>query len=278
TARVSWSVMRTHILKSWPLIITETVTIVVLVMAPYAHTQSTPLLEFEVASVKPQVFGGQQGRVGVFVHGNTLDAEHVSLTDLVKFAYNLRDIQLSGGPSWAQSGALNSSELYQVIAKTSGETAPDTFRQMLQTLLTDRFKLRIHHLQRDLPVYNLVVNKGGPKLRVSSADGNSALRVSSSGRLGVRIVATHTSVQQLIDRQLGKYTDRPIFDKTGLTAACDFTLEFAVERGSPGLEAGPNEPPALVTAIQDQLGLRLEPGKAPFDTVVIDHAERPSQN
>lgn len=151
-------------------------------------------------------------------------------------------------------------------------------RQMLQTLLAHRFKLQIHHAQKDMPTYNLVVNKGGPKLRESTAGVNSVLRVSSIGNLGVQIVATHTTVEQLIDRQLGSYTDRPIFDQTGLTAAYDFTLQFAVEKASPGIEAGPDEPPALVTAVQEQLGLRLEPGKAPFETIVIDHADRPSQN
>ena len=102
--------------------------------------------------------------------------------------------------------------------------------------------------------------------------------MASLGNLGVRIVATHATLQQLIDRRIGNYTDRPIFNKTGLTAAYDFTLEFAVEKGSPGLEADPNEPPALVTTVQEQLGLKLEPAKAPFDTNVIDHADLPSQN
>jgi uncharacterized protein (TIGR03435 family) len=267
-----------HRSRSLPLVVAGTVAMILLVIAHETFAQSAPRMEFDVASVKPQPFEGQQGSVGVFVRGNTLDAEHVSLDDLVTYAYNLRDVQLSGGPAWAKRGVLNSSELYQVIAKTSGDTAPDTFRQMLQTLLADRFRLQIHHVQKDMPVYNLLVNKGGSKLKESTSGTKSVLRVSSLGNVGVRIVATHTTVQQLIDRQLGNYTDRPIFDKTGLTPAYDFTLEFAVEKAPPGLEAGPNEPPALVTAVQEQLGLKLEPGKAPFDTVVIDHAERPTQN
>jgi uncharacterized protein (TIGR03435 family) len=85
------------------------------------------------------------------------------------------------------------------------------------------------------------------------------------------------TMQELIDHQLAGYTDRPIFDKTGLTAAYDFTLQFTVENYPVGSEPGPNDPFPLSTAVHD-LGLKLEPGTAPFDTVVIDHAERPSAN
>ena len=251
-----------------------------LIVPGCGFAQPAQRMEFEVASVKPQPFAGSSGSVGIFVRGNTLNAEHVSLYDLVLYAYNLRDVQLSGGPAWAQSGVLQFSELFQVIAKVPGDSPPqtDVLRQMMQTLLADRFKLQIHHVQKDLPAYNLVVNKGGPKLKESAAETKSILRVSSLGRVGVRVIASHTTMEQLIDRQLDHYTDRPISDKTGLTAAYDFTLEFAVETASPGQEPGPDDPSALVTAVQEQLGLKLEPGKAPFDTVVIDHAEKPSEN
>ncbi len=159
--------------------------------------------EFEVASVKPQPFAGQ-GSIGIFVHGNTLDAEHVSLDSLVMFAYNLREVQLSGGPSWAKSDILASSELYQVMAKVSGDPRPpiEVFRQMLQKLLADRFKLQVRHLRKDLPIYNLVVNKGGPKLKESPGDAKFNFAGSGVGRLGVRIVATHMTMQELIDSPL----------------------------------------------------------------------------
>lgn len=243
---------------------------------PLAQPAGVP--GFDVASVKPQLLTGQ-GSVGIFVRGDTLDAEHVSLFRLVTFAYNLRDVQLSGGPAWVKSGVLASSELYQVIAKTTADPPPpmEVFRQMLQTLLAERFQLSVHHVQKDLPIYNLLVGKGGPKLKESPADGKVNFVASSVGRLGVRIAATHMTMQELIDHQLGGYTDRPIFDKTELTAAYDFTLQFVVENYPVGQEPGPNDPPALTAAVED-LGLKLEPGTAPFDTVVIDHVERPSAN
>lgn len=247
-------------------------------VVPFSAAQSAHGPQFDVASVKLQPYT-TPGKVGIFVGGDTLDAVHVSVFSLVTFAYDLRDVQLSGGPPWIRSGVLVNSELYQVMAKAAGDPPPplDVFRQMLQALLADRFKLQVHHVQKNLPIYNLVVNKGGPKLRESSPDSKFNFVASGIGRLGVKIVATHMTMQELIDHQLSGYTDRPIFDKTGLTAPYDFTLQFMVE-APPGQQADPNELPALVTAVQEQVGLKLEPDVGPFDTVVIDHVERPTGN
>ncbi len=232
---------------------------------------------FDVVSIKPQPFTGSGG-VGVFVRGNTLDAQHSSLNDLVAFAYNLRAMQLSGGPAWAERGVLTSSELYQVTAKISSDPPPpmDAFRQMLQPVLADRFKLQIHHVPKNFPVYNLVVAKGSPKLKPSPAESKFSMNVFGRGNFGIRIVATKVSVSRLVESQLGLYASRPMFDKTGLTGDYDFTLEFNGENAPAGQETP--DVPSLVTAVQDQLGLKLEPGTAPFDTVVIDHAERPTEN
>jgi bla regulator protein blaR1 len=246
-----------------------------LLLTAVSFAQAPPA--FDVVSVKPQPFTGS-GAVGVFVRGNTLDAQHISLKDLVMFAYNLRGVQLSGGPSWAERGILNFSELFQVTAKVSADPPPpiEVFRQMLQPVLAERFQLQIHHVQKDLPIYNMVIAKGGPKLKPSGAESKFDFRVSGRGNFGIRIVATHMTIQDLIDHQLGGYTTRPIFDKTDLTAPYDFTLEFNSENAPAGQETP--DFPSLVTAVQDQLGLKLEPGTAPFDTVVIDHAERPTEN
>lgn len=134
-----------------------------------AFAQATP--RFEVASVKPEPWTGQGG-IFIMVRGNTLTAEHIDLCGLVEFAYGLRNIQLSGGPAWARHGVLDASVLYQVIAKAAGDPPPptDQFRLMLQGLLADRFKLKVHHINKDLPVYNLVVAKSGLKLKESAAD------------------------------------------------------------------------------------------------------------
>ena len=221
-----------------------------------------------------------QGGVYVLVRGNTLNAEHVSLNELVAFAYNLRDVQLSGGPAWADRShaTLRDAELYQVTAKDSSDPPPPTevFRQMLQTLLAERFRLKVHHAQKDLPVYNLVVKKGGPKLKKSPADAEFSSVSSSKGKFGVQVVTTKVTMQKLVDT-LSLYAGRPVFDKTGLLASYDFTLEFVPERVAAAAGAAADGP-SLFTAIPEQLGLKLESAMAPFDVVVIDHADKPSEN
>lgn len=238
---------------------------------------------FEVATVKLQPWSGQGG-AGVFVRNDTLDGEHASLYDLVEFAYNLRDsAQLSGGPGWAArtpEAKLDQSELYQVIGKAAGNPPPamDVFRQMLQTLLAERFQLKVHHVQKDFPTYNLVVNKGGPKLKPSPADAQFSFHMASDGPFAVRFEVTQTTMQRLADNLSGPYSGRQVYDKTGLTGSYDFTLGFV---GDNVLKKSPDaatDKPTLRTALEEQLGLRLEPSTASFDTVVIDHAERPSGN
>jgi len=248
-----------------------------------------PMASFEVASIKPQPWTNQ-GRVGVVVRGNTLAGEHVDLYRLVEFAYGLRTdgSQLSGGPGWARMGILSDvsgadSVLFQVIAKAPVGPPPsiEQFRLMLQALLADRFRLRLHHARKDLPVFNLVVAKNGPKLKenVSDAKVSMAMR---DGRL-FRIRAVHAPIRNLISELSNPNhgAGRPVFDKTGLTGFYDFEIEWAPNDLA---AAGPDGPapdtvgPSVFAALQEQLGLRLEPGTASFDTVVIDHAEKPSQN
>jgi uncharacterized protein (TIGR03435 family) len=238
---------------------------------------------FEVASIKPQPWTAP-GSVGVFVHGNTLSAEHVVLNDLVQFAWNLRDFQLSGGPAWAMRGRLASSDLYQVTAKAPGDAPPSTenFRLMLQALLAERFALTIHHAMKDLPVYNLAPARNGSKLKESAEDTKFAMNIDAriNGGKAVRITAKHASIAQLLGH-LEYAAERPLADKTGLTGFYDFELEYAHENlvgADPGSAASDPGGASLFTALQTQLGLKLEAGTAPFDMVVIDHAEKPSAN
>lgn len=250
---------------------------VVLLSVQLAGAQSAP--SFEVASVKHDRWTGN-GRVGVFVSGDTLRAEHTCLYGLVEFAYNLKDEHLSGGPSWAQCGMLASSDLYQVIAK-AGDPPPEMaqFRVMLQTLLAERFQLKIHHAEKILPVYNLVAAGPGPKLKESADDAKLSLHVDARVNLGksIRMTATHVSIAQLME-QFEHYAGRPLFDHTGLKRCYDFELEWDLDNPASALDAGSELfGRSFVTALH-QLGLKLEPGTAPFDTVVIDHAEKPSEN
>jgi uncharacterized protein (TIGR03435 family) len=244
------------------------------VFCAICRAQTEPVA-FEVASVKLQPWR-DNGSVGVFIKGNTLDAEHADLNTLVEFAYNLQDFQLSGGPAWGTHGKLDNSELFQVLAKPADGQTPteDQFRLMLQTLLADRFHLQVHHVSKQLPAWNLVAAKGGPKLKESPVDAEPHMAISSN----IRIVATGKSVQNLIDSQLSIASGRPVFDKTGLTGNYDFTLEWVNRKLSAASDPGLADGLSLFTALQEQLGLKLESTTAPFDTIVIDHAEKPSEN
>lgn len=218
---------------------------------------------FEVASVKPRLWTGQ-GSFGIETHGNTLTAEHIDLYGLVTFAYGLKDFQLSGGPAWAKHGRLDVSELFEVVAK-AGDKAPseDEFRVMLQELLADRFQLKVRHVVKDLPVYRLVVNKNGAKVRESAADTKFAMTMSGGGKdKPMRLVVRHGELSRLVS-QIEMQSQRTVVDETGLARFYDFDLEWEGE--------------ALADAV-GSMGLRLVSGTAPLDTVVIESAERPSGN
>ncbi|HVW09235.1 MAG TPA: TIGR03435 family protein [Bryobacteraceae bacterium] len=245
----------------------------------FAGTAALAQPAFDVASVKPTKWTGN-GSVGVFIRGNTLDAEHTDLYGLVEYAWNLQDFQLSGGPEWASAGhkMLSEATLFEVIAKAApGETpSAEQIRLMLRTLLKDRFHLQIHQVSREFPAWNLVVSKGGPKLK-DAAGGDRKLNTYSIGRFALRIEGRNISIPDAVENQIGLYARRPVFEKTGLTGKYDFTLEWLSDPTAPAGAPG-SDLPTLETALQQQLGLRLEPTTAPFDTVVIDHAEKPTEN
>jgi uncharacterized protein (TIGR03435 family) len=237
-----------------------------------------PAESFDVASVKPDPWGGNY-RVGVFVHGNTLDADHLCLYGLVEFAYNLRDDHLSGGPSWAKCGVLANSDLFQIVAKKSGDPPPtmEQFRRMLQSLLADRFQLQIHHVQKQLPTYNLVAAPHGPKVKESAPDAKFSLHQDSrvNGGRSLRMTATHVSMAGLLP-YFEHFAGRPVFDHTGLDGSYDFEMAFDTDTSDP---PGPDPVgQTFATSLEKTLGLKLEPGMASFDTVVIDHAEKPTAN
>jgi uncharacterized protein (TIGR03435 family) len=233
--------------------------------------------------VKPQPWEGTGG-VGVLVRGGTLTAEHTCLYGLVEFAYSLRDDHLSGGPPWAKCGFLATSDLYQVIAKAQGDPPPsmDQFRVMLQAVLADRFQLQVHHIQKDFPVFNLVEAQHGPKLKNSPADTKFSLHIDAAVNRGksIRITATHVSIAQ-VTGQFEHYAGRPLFDQTGLTGFYDFEIAWDVDTLAPAVPDAPVSDligQSFLTALEKQLGLKLVPAIAAFDTVVIDHAEKPSKN
>jgi uncharacterized protein (TIGR03435 family) len=146
---------------------------------------------------------------------------------------------------------------------------------MLQSLLADRFKLKVHHETRPLSVYALVAGKSGPKFKPSTPEEPSVGRFNVNGRIETMTFTT-VSMDDLADALTGSYSDRPIIDKTGLTGNYDIKLE-----ATPQSRITRDPQPAdlsIFTAVQEQLGLKLEPTKAPVDVLVVDHIEKPSEN
>src|SRR5208337_1943145 len=262
-----------------------------------------PSPSFDVASIKPNrsgelniSFGFQPGR---FIANGT------TVKQLIALAYNVRDLQVSGGPSWIDS------ERYNIEAKEPDSVAEELpklppaqrgeqLRLMVQSLLADRFKLKLSRETKELPVYALVVAKNGPKLQeakpgdtypngIKGPDGRPAggagmMRMGPGQLTGQGLPMA--SLAHLLSEQLG----RTILDQTELKGKYDFTLQWTPDQSLAGMPMGPeggkpgtdNAPPpessgpSIFTAIQEQLGLKLESTKGPVEIIVIDHVEHPS--
>jgi uncharacterized protein (TIGR03435 family) len=180
-----------------------------------------------------------------------------SLHTFIRQAYGVEDTQISGGPKWIDSS------LFEINAKTSVPASMADQWLMLQTLLAERFKLALHAEARQLPVYSLVVAKTGSKLR--QADSTDLGGVSSGPAL-----LRGTMDTAAIARDLTSRLRRTVIDNTGLKGTWKFALNWASEDQTDGA--------SLFTAIQEQLGLKLESTRGPVRVLIIDHAELPSEN
>jgi bla regulator protein BlaR1 len=256
--------------------------------APYlvVFAQQAQRSSFEVASIKPGN-PNERGPKGVGTNGNQFMARDASLRLMIQVAYGLQDHQIVGGPNWIDS------DLFTIDAKPNAATPlPDPNRRadfdrminlMLQSLLEERFKLAVHRETRMEPIYELVVAKGGPKLKESAGpDANG--RQGIFGRPGYW-AATNQGIGALVgvlSQQLG----RPVRDKTGITGRYDYTLTYMPEPtqpvpGAPQPEAFPpvdSNAPSIFTALQEQLGLKLESTRGPVEVLVVDNAEKPEPN
>lgn len=232
--------------------------------------QSTPLT-FEVASVRRHE--GPTPNIGVSTNGQTLDAA-ASPFLLIMDAYNLKYHQIS-----AASRSWLIGEVYDVVAMAGGDHPPtrDEFRKMLQALLAERFQLRFHHEMKEMAVYALVAGPRGSKLKPSAPDAVSMGRAIVQGRNYV-VSFPKATMDNVINAITGAFVDRPVVDHTGLTGTYDLTLTYtpdipANRRGEPD----PNDI-NIFTAVQEQLGLKLEPRREMVDTLIIDSIEKPSDN
>jgi uncharacterized protein (TIGR03435 family) len=228
---------------------------------------------FEVASIKPAdpaAGGNMSVNMG---GGGRVIMTNVTVHWLITQAWKIHDYQLTGEPHWFET------EHFDIAAKPETATPPTpegqkTLRRMMQNLVVDRFGLIYHRETRQLPMYALVVAKNGPKLAPSTTATELGGWSSGNGKLEGKAMKTAE-----IAEALSESAGTTVMDQTGLTGEYDYTLKWTpdLENGTPSEAAGA-QGPSLFTAIQEQLGLKLESRKGPVEIIVIDKAERPSAN
>ncbi len=225
--------------------------------------QPPPRPEFEVASIKP--VGVPPGPHTVFLrmsHG-TARVEGATLRQIIVQAYLVQRVNVLGGPPWYDF------DQYDVVAKAASPDAPpEQIRQMLQTLLADRFKLSVHRETRDLTRYALVVARNGPKFPPARTDESTGLERTQAGQL----VFQRYGIANLVNT-VANFINAPVDDRTGLTGLFDYQLDFTTEPGG-----GPVDRMEIARQALDRIGLQLESRKLLTDVLVVDHAERLSPN
>jgi uncharacterized protein (TIGR03435 family) len=254
--------------------------------APQTENPSPHPPAYDVASIKPGKSG--DGSTLLFrLDGFT--AKGMTLKSLMKEAYGIEDDQISGAPKWVNS------ETYDIEAKVDGADSAELERLsedqrhlMFQSFLMERFKLKVHWETKELPILALVVAKGGPKLQQAKpgdtypngikgldgkAGGHAGMMMWGRGRLTGQGIPIASMVPPLT-QQLG----RIVQDKTGLTGKYDVELRWTDDTGPDTRPASDPAAPSIFTAIQEQLGLKLDSQKAPVEVLVIDHVDAPSAN
>jgi uncharacterized protein (TIGR03435 family) len=234
--------------------------------------------KFEVATIKltPPEF---QGRF-ITIKGRTMVTGNTTLERLLTFAYALHPQQIIGAPKWVAETA------YDIQGQPEGEGQPSDqqWRAMLRKLFAERFQLAFHRETRELPAYVLTALPGGHKMNRSGGDPNGLPGMFFRG--AGNLPAVNANMNDFANLLQGAVLDRPVVDKTGITGRFDFTIQWTPDesqfggRGGqpPPAPAGQDPPPGLFTAIQEQLGLKLESTRAPVDVFVIDKVEPPSAN
>ncbi len=231
---------------------------------------TAPPKQFEVASVKPAVPGSKYNGAYLIAPGGRFLGINITVERLIQEAFDVRDFQIFGGPSWITS------ERYDIEAKAEGWASPEQLRPLVQSLLADRFKLAIHRETKELPIYVLVVGKGGPKVQPSKSNAGPGIG-GARGRINARQVS-----MAMFAGRLGLMLGRFVEDRTGLTGEYDIRLEWNQEDSAasmgPDVGASGSSGPSIFAALQEQLGLRLEAQKGQVPIIVIDSVQKASEN
>jgi uncharacterized protein (TIGR03435 family) len=240
---------------------------VAVILSVFSLPAQAPDLQFEVASLKPSPPDTPPGTIYPAPGRQRYIATGASLRNLITVAYRVRDNQISGGPGWLTT------DYFEMNAEAERPSSVEELHVMLRNLIKERFKLRMHVETKELPVYVLSVDKTGVKMTPSDSTsaGDSLVRQSAPGTLTARFTS-----MEYFAWLLSFFVDRPILDRTGLKGVYDFTLSWnqVLSADLPGDSSGPG----IFEALRKQLGLKLEPQNGPLEILVIDHAEKPTEN
>lgn len=262
----------------------------------------TPPLTFEVASVKPSATDDRRSMIQI-QPGGGLRTSGTSLKMLLTFAYDVREFQISGGPGWINTdrfdvvakaersaGAENPPDDPRKMTEEQRKTVADQIRERLQALLAERFQLTLRREAKEQSVYALVVAKNGPKLQESQVKEATGPR-GPMMRMGRGELSGQGVKLDMLASTLSSQLGRTVIDRTGLKGNFDFKLTWTPDPGQsatplgggppPGADAPPPPDPngpSVFTALQEQLGLRLESQRGPVEMLVIESVAKPSEN
>lgn len=253
------------------------------IAAPPCLSQTTALTAptFDVASI--HLSNASDGHHHIYndVRESQFRTGNLSVRDLIQYAYGIPNSQILGGPAWFDSTMFDIDAKSDSVVDAQLHALPsaDAAHQkqlMVQALLADRFQLKTHNETRELPLYALVVARGGPKFQSSKIDGTTI----DTHPARLHIAGSDDTVA-ILARELAQTLGRVVLNKTGLMGRYDLNLRWTSEAHPAPLLNGapdPDAPPDIFTAIQEQLGLKLESSKGPVPVLIIDHVEIPSAN
>ncbi len=241
----------------------------------------TGTLKFEVGSVKRSAPNAQGGGVQPAPGGRRYVGTNLDLRSYLYVAYQVRPEQITGGPSWVDT------EHFDLNAEAEKPASIEDLHIMLQNFLTDRFQLKLHHESKEMAVYALVVDKGGAKNlkpHPGASGGDVVLARTTEGVIHDKWSA-HCASMDFFTWRLSPWMDRPLLNQTNLDGCFDFDLSFTRDLPA-GIKEGQlvNGAPidtygaTIFQALPAQLGLKLEAKRGPVDVLVIDHAEKPSED
>jgi uncharacterized protein (TIGR03435 family) len=253
--------------------------------APQLMAADGKPMAFDVVSVKPNHSGAGPMSIVSPPMGDGVTITNMPLENILKWAFGIfsDDKVLLGIPGWAAQ------ERFDVTAKVSDAdlaafrkiTDPIQRTPMLQSILVERFQLKFHYEMKELPVYALVIGKNGMRMtEIQPAIGPNGMKLGGGREVGRGLIRSMGQPMKPLVNALTTELGRPVVDRTGLTGYYTFTLRWTSDEGNPTAGDPPKDTsaPSIFTAVQEQLGLKLEPKKAPVQVLVIDHLERPSAN